>query len=92
MSLAYAQGRLPKMESVAFGYMLSAQQSLGGGNAFRPHMMVYAPHYTSDLLGNNAFDGPLPFVASDAGTPFTLIVIPLEKGVAVGAEGMSHRH
>jgi hypothetical protein len=92
VSLAYAQGRLPKMETVAFGYMLSAQQSLGGGSAWRPHMMVYAPHYTDAMLGNNEFAGSLPFVGADAGTPFTLVIIALDKSVAVGAPTATHRH
>src|SRR5437870_5005684 len=39
---AYAKGKLPKMETVAFAYMFSADQDLGpGAGAWHPHMMVY---------------------------------------------------
>jgi len=52
VSTAYAVGRLPKMEGVAFGYMWSANQYLGANaGAWRPHMMIFAPYYTNAMLG-----------------------------------------
>jgi len=35
------------------------------------------------MLGGNAFGSALPQVTDDAGTPFTVIVIPVEHASAV---------
>jgi hypothetical protein len=81
---AYAQGRLPRREQVTFAYMWSAHQHLGPGvEAWRPHMMVFAPHYTNDMLGGNPFGGPLPQLSDDAGTPFSVVVIPVDPALAI---------
>jgi hypothetical protein len=83
---AYAKGELPRMEGVAFAYMFSADQDLGPGiGAFHPHVMVYTPYYENSMLGGNQFGGALPFVSDDAGTPFTVTVIPVDHGLAVKA-------
>ena len=81
---AYATGKLPKMDQVAFAYMWSAHQNLGPGiGAFHPHVMVYAPYYDNAMLGGNAFGGAAPFVSDDAGTPFAVVVIPVHGVSAV---------
>jgi len=81
---AYATGKLPKMEGVAFAYMWSAHQNLGPGiGAFHPHVMVYAPYYDNAMLGNNGFGTGAPFVSDDAGTPFAVVVIPVHGVAAV---------
>ena len=81
---AYAQGRIPRMESVAFAYMFSARQNLGPGiGAFHPHVMVFTPYHENAMVGGNAFGGPLPFVSDDAGTPFAVTVIPVDHALAV---------
>jgi len=81
---AYALGRLPKMEGVAFGYMWSAGQHLGGNaGAWRPHMMVYAPYYKNSMLGDNEVAGSMPFVGSDEGTPFSVIVVAVHGNAAI---------
>jgi hypothetical protein len=82
VSIAYALGKLPKMEGLAFGYMLSAGQYFGTGVDAGPHMMIYAPYYNNSMLGGNA-PGALPFVLQDEGTPFTVIVIPVNGNEAV---------
>lgn len=98
VTLAYAQGKLPKMESVAFAYMWSADQNLGPeAGAWRPHMMIYAPYYTNAMLGGNDFGGSLPFVGDDEGTPFAVIVMPVHGNPAIGAvgagsAGTTHHH
>jgi len=93
VSLAYAQGRLPRMESVAFAYMLSADQWLGErAQAWHPHLMVYAPYYSNAMLGGNPFGGPLPFVNDDEGTPFTVIVVRVAGDLAIAAGEAAHRH
>ncbi len=47
---AYAQGRLPRRDRVTFAYMWSAHQHLGPGiDAWRPHMMVFAPYYSNAM-------------------------------------------
>jgi hypothetical protein len=53
VAMAYALGELPKMETTAFAYMWSADQYLGPPGHWHPHMMVYAPYYTDELLGQN---------------------------------------
>lgn len=84
VATAYASGKLPKMESVAFAYMWSAHQFLGKGiGAWHPHMMVYAPFYENAMLGNNPMLGGLPVVVDDAGTPFAVVVIPVHGVPAV---------
>jgi hypothetical protein len=83
---AYALGQLPKREGVSYAYMWSANQDLGPGiGAWRPHMMVFAPYYTNSELGGNKI-GSLPFVSDDAGTPFTVCVVPVSGNAAVRAK------
>jgi hypothetical protein len=74
------------MEKVSFAYMWSADQDLGPGiGHFRPHMMVFTPYYENPMLGGNEFGGAAPFVSDDAGTPFTVTVIPVDHVLAQGA-------
>ena len=84
---AYAKGALPRMEMVAFAYMLSADQDLGPGvGHWHPHMMVYTPYYENSMLGGNQ-PGALPIVGDDAGTPFAVTVIPVDHNLAVKSQG-----
>jgi hypothetical protein len=83
---AYVHGELPSREMVSFAYMWSASQQLGPGvGAWHPHMMVFAPYHKNATLGNNAFGSALPQVSDDAGTPFTVIVIPVDHALAITA-------
>jgi hypothetical protein len=83
---AYAKGELPRIETVSFAYMWSADQNLGPGiGHFHPHMMVFTPYYENSMLGGNEFGGTLPFVSDDAGTPFAVTVIPTDDGLARSA-------
>jgi hypothetical protein len=83
---AYVKGMLPNRDAVTFGYMWSADQSLGPGiGAWHPHLMVFAPYYQNSMLGGNEFGTALPQVSDDAGTPFTVIVIPVDHSLAVKA-------
>jgi hypothetical protein len=78
---AYATGRLPKREAVSFAYMFSPHQMLGRGiGKWHPHMMVFAPYFENAMLGGNPFGTIAPQVSDDAGTPFTVIVIPVDRG------------
>ena len=64
--------------------MWSAHQHLGPGiDAWRPHMMVFAPYYTNAMLGDNPFGGPSPQLSDDAGTPFSVVVIPVDPALAI---------
>jgi hypothetical protein len=84
---AYAKGELPKRTGVSFAYMWSADQNLASGvGHWHPHVMVFAPYYDNSALGGNAFGAPLPQVTDDAGTPFTVVVIPVDDNLAVKAE------
>jgi hypothetical protein len=81
---AYVKGQLPKRDVVSFAYMWSADQELGPGiGHWHPHMMVFAPYYENATLGGNEFGTPLPQVSDDAGTPFTVVVIPVDNSLAV---------
>ncbi len=83
---AYVKGELPKRNEVSFGYMWSADQHLGPGiGHWHPHLMVFAPHYENSMLGNNQFGSLLPQVSDDAGTPLSVIVIPVDDGLAIKA-------
>jgi hypothetical protein len=84
LETAYVKGKLPKRDAVTFAYMWSAHQHLGSGiNAWHPHMMVFAPYYENAIVGGNAFGSPLPQVSDDAGTPFTVVVIPVDDKLAI---------
>jgi hypothetical protein len=37
------------------------------------------------MLGENDFAKPLPFVSDDGGTPFAVVVIPVEDRLAIKA-------
>jgi hypothetical protein len=81
---AYAKGVLPKRDVVSFGYMWSAQQHLGPGiGHWHPHVMVFAPYYDNAMIGGNEFGSPRPQVSDDAGTPFAVVVIPVDGSLAV---------
>jgi hypothetical protein len=85
---AYATGALPKREGVSFAYMWSAEQHLGEGiGRWHPHLMVFAPYYTNAMVGGNAFGSPMPQLSDDAGTPFAVVVIPVDQSLAVKAKG-----
>jgi hypothetical protein len=84
LQAAYVKGELPRRDTVSFAYMWSAHQHLGPGiGAWHPHMMVFAPYYENAMVGGNPFGSPLPQVTDDAGTPFTVIVIPVDDALAV---------
>jgi hypothetical protein len=81
---AYVKGELPLRDAVTFAYMWSAHQHLGPGiGAWHPHLMVFAPYYTNSMLGDNEFGSPLPQLSDDAGTPFAVVVIPVDDKLAV---------
>jgi hypothetical protein len=48
-------------------------------------MMVFSPYYENAMLGNNPFGAPLPLVTDDAGTPFAVVVIPVDETLAIKA-------
>ena len=81
---AYAKGALPKRETVSFAYMWSAHMHLGPGiGHWHPHMMVFTPYYKNSMIGGNEFGSPLPQVSDDAGTPFAVVVIPVDESLAI---------
>jgi hypothetical protein len=81
---AYVKGELPKRDGVSFAYMWSADQYLASGvGHWHPHMMVFAPYYKNSMMGGHEFGAPLPQVSDDAGTPFTVVVIPVDDKLAV---------
>jgi hypothetical protein len=80
---AYARGDLPRRDGVTFAYMWSANQHLASGiGHWHPHMMVFSPYYKNGMLGENPFGAPLP---DDAGTPFAVVVIPVDDKLAIAA-------
>jgi len=83
---AYARGELPRRDGVSFAYMWSRHQQLGPGiDAWHPHMMVFAPYYDNSMVGGNPCGSMLPQLSDDAGTPFAVVVIPVDDKLAVGA-------
>jgi hypothetical protein len=90
----YAAGKLPKLEGVAFAYMWSKDQNLGPDGAWRPHMMIYAPYYKNEMLGGHAPSSGLPSVAGDDGSPFALVVVPVDDKLAIpsGAKADAAKH
>lgn len=87
IAAAHAKGELPKRDQVSFGYMWSGRQNLASGiGHWHPHMMVFAPYYDNSMVGGNPFGSPLPQLSDDAGTPFSVVVIPVDDTLAVGGE------
>ena len=88
LQAAYVKGDLPKRDGVSFAYMWSADQSLGSGiGHWHPHMMIFSPYYENSMVGGNDFGSPLPQVSDDAGTPFAVVVIPVDDKLAMKARG-----
>ncbi len=87
LQAAYVKGELPKREGVSFAYMWSADQYLASGiGHWHPHMMVFSPYYENSMVGGNPFGAPLPIVTDDAGTPFAVVVIPVDDRLAIKAQ------
>ena len=87
---AYANGAIPKRAPVSFAYMWSADQVLGSSGHWHPHMMVYVPNLDNAMLGGNPLAGPLPTVGDDAGTPFAVLVIPVDQSLFTKAQAHEH--
>ena len=84
VAAAYAVGDLPNRSGVSFAYMWSAHQNLASGiGHWHPHVMVFSPYYDNPMVGGNPFGSPLPQLTDDAGTPFSVIVIPVDDKLAV---------
>jgi len=84
--IAYVKGELPKRDGVSFAYMWSADQHLASGiGHWHPHVMVFAPYYENSMLGGNPFGSVLPQLSDDAGTPFAVVVIPVDDRLAISA-------
>jgi hypothetical protein len=84
---AYSKGELPKRDGVSFAYMWSADQILGSFGHWHPHMMVFCPYYENSMLGSNNLGAiPLPIVSDDAGTPFAVVLIPVDDKLAIKAQ------
>lgn len=85
VEVANKDGTLPQRTGVSFAYMWSAEQNLGPAiGHWHPHLMIFAPYLTNDMLGNNPFGTPLPQLTDDAGTPFAVAVVPVDMHLAVG--------
>ena len=82
---AYKAGQLPKRTGVSFAYMWSSEQNLGPMvHHWHPHVMIFAPNLDNTMLGNHDFGTPLPQLSDDAGTPFSVAVIPVDDRLFVG--------
>jgi hypothetical protein len=85
LQAAYVRGTLPRRDGATFAYMWSAHQHLGSGiDAWHPHVMIFTPYTDNAMVGGNAFGSPLPQVSDDAGTPFSVVVIPVDDKLAIG--------
>lgn len=90
VAAAYAAGHLPKREAASFAYMWSADQQLGQGiGHWHPHLMVFTPYYDNAMLGGNEFGSTLPQLSDDAGTPFAVVVIPVDQSLAVKSKAVA---
>ncbi len=49
-------------------------------------MMVFSPYYENSMLGGNEFGPPIPIVTDDGGTPFAVVVIPVDDKLAIKAQ------
>jgi len=80
LQAAYVKGELPRRDGATFAYMFSAHQHLGSTvGVWHPHMMVFVPYADTTAVGQTPFGETLPAVTDDAGTPFAVIVIPVDE-------------
>jgi hypothetical protein len=87
VAVAYARGGLPRRDEVTFAYMWSGRQNLASGiGHWHPHVMVFAPYYDNAMVGGNPFGSALPQLTDDAGTPFAVVVVPVDDKLAIGHE------
>jgi len=49
-------------------------------------MMVFAPYYENSMVGGNQFGSPLSQLSDDAGTPFAVVVIPVDDRLAIRSQ------
>ena len=84
VAAAYSTGQLPKREAMSFAYMFSSEQALGPGiGHWRPHMMVFAPYADAEMFGGKDSGKGLPQLGDDTGSPFAVIIIPLDQTVSI---------
>jgi len=86
---AYIKGELPKADTASIAYMFSADMYLGphlGHGFIYPHLMLFLPYYDNAKLGGNERRSGLPFLSDDAGTPFAVTIVPMDKAFAVRAK------
>ncbi len=70
---------------MTFAYMWSAKQSLGPGiGHWHPHVMLFAPYYNNSMVGGNPCRITVSSVLRRRGTPFSVVVIPVDDKLAVG--------
>jgi hypothetical protein len=48
--------------------------------------MVFAPNYENRMIGGNDVGSHLPAMSDDNGTPFAVVVIPVEDKLAIKAQ------
>lgn len=74
----YLEGKVPTPASVAFSYMYSSAQRLSPqAHHWHPHVMVYAPHYTNEMLGGFSPASGDPIVFEAPGTMRATVAIPV---------------
>jgi hypothetical protein len=77
---AIDRGEIRLPSRVAVSWMQSAAQQLIGDDgqsvgAWRPHLMLYSPHFTAADLGLTATDGAGGIVVVDGGRPKAMLLI-----------------
>jgi hypothetical protein len=86
VQVAYAKGQLPRRNEVSFAYMWRLIRTWA---RYRPlaspfdGLCCFAPYYDNSLLGNNEFGGAFSQLSDDAGTPFVVVVIRVDDGLAI---------
>jgi hypothetical protein len=51
---------------------------------WHPHVMVFAPYYNNSIVGGSPLGSPFLQGTDDAGTPFSVVVIPVDDKLADG--------
>ncbi len=88
VEVAYAKGELPRIDTASIAYMFSSDMYLGphlGHGLIYPHLMLFLPYYDNAKLGGNERRSGLPFMSDDAGTPFAVTIVPMDKAFAIRA-------
>jgi hypothetical protein len=92
LATAIADGTLPLPQRAAMSWMMSAAQVLYSDSgqragAWRPHLMIYMPYLTAEMIGTATSTDPTAGMVVDAGKPTANLMIVVPTAVPLRTSG-----